>query len=110
MTARTPAVGDIIKISVVDAEKAERSAKMRLAYQTAERRLKEAHHDEWNTLLTAAYAEEGLEVRRRLTDEEKEAREQARIAEKRAKLLAQLQALDGLDDSESTVIPMEVSA
>lgn len=73
--------------------KTERDTKMRAAYQSAIATLKANHADEWNALLDAAYADAGLEVRRRLTDEEKAAREQAKIEAKKEKLLAQLAEL-----------------
>jgi hypothetical protein len=73
----------------------DRDRKMRAAYQSAERALKEAHPEEWNGLLDAAYAEQGVEVRRRLTDEERAEREAAKIEAKRQKLLAQLAELNG---------------
>lgn len=73
----------------------DRSAAMRKAYQQAEARLKETHAEEWNALLTEEYASAGLEVRRRLTDEERAARAAAKVEAKRQKLIAALNALDG---------------
>ena len=74
----------------------ERAAALRKAYQSAEKRLKDAHEEEWNALLDEEYASAGLEVRRRLTEDEKAAREQAKNEEKRRKLLEKLAALDGV--------------
>lgn len=89
----------------VDPGKSERDAKMRAAYQRAEKRLKEAFPDEWNSLLTEEYALAGVEVRRRLTDEEREAREAAKVEEKRQRLLKQLADLGGIPE----VLPLEPS-
>lgn len=74
----------------------ERDKALRKAYQTAEKRLKESHQDEWTALLEEEYANAGLSVRRRLNEDEKAAREQEKIEAKRQKLLAQLADLDGV--------------
>ena len=79
---------------IVIAEEANRDALMRSCYQQAIKQLKANHEDEWNALLDSAYAGAGLEVRRRLTEDEKAAREAAKLEEKRAKLLAALAEVD----------------
>lgn len=82
-------------VPVLDA-KAERDANMRRAYQQAEAALKANHADEWNALLTQAYTDNGVtDVRRRLTDDERAAREQEKVEARKARLLAQLEALGG---------------
>lgn len=74
---------------------AERDSQMRAAYQSAIATLKANHNDEWNSLLNDEYASRGLEVRRRLTEEERVSRAAAKIEERRQKLLDKLAALEG---------------
>ena len=74
----------------------ERDKALRKAYQTAEKRLKEFHQDEWTALLEEEYANAGLTVRRRLNEDEKAAKEQEKIDAKRRALLQKLADLDGV--------------
>lgn len=80
----------------------ERDKALRKAYQAAEKRLKAMYEEAWNRLLEEEYANAGLEVRRRLTEDEKAAREQAAIEAKRQKLLAKLAELEGIPVSTAT--------
>jgi len=68
---------------------------MREAYQSAIATLKANHNDEWNALLNEEYAKRDLDVRRRLTEEERQARAAAKIEERRQALLAKLAELGG---------------
>jgi hypothetical protein len=78
------------------------------AYSAATRDLRDAHAEEFRGLLAKHYEALGLEVRPRLTDEERAVRDAARAAEKVAKaearkqakidrLRAEIEALDGGD-------------
>jgi len=73
----------------------DRDVQMREAYQSAIATLKANHNDEWNALLNEEYAKRDLDVRRRLTEEERQARAAAKIEERRQALLAKLAELGG---------------
>ncbi len=74
----------------------ERNASLRKAYAQADKALRDAYPEEWKTLLEAALREHGVsDVRRRLTAEEKAAREEAKRQEKIARLKEQIAALGG---------------
>jgi hypothetical protein len=88
---------------------AERSAALRKAYGDATSELRAAHHEEFTALLAAKYAAAGLEVRPRLSAEERAEKEAAEAQvraekaerkrlEKIAKLQAEIAALAGESD------------
>ena len=93
MTARkTPAKAEATTTEA-PAKDTERDTAMRACYQRALAELKDRHEDEWNELLDSEYASAGLDVRRRLTDEQRAQREAEKVEAKRQKLLAALNAL-----------------
>lgn len=94
------------------------NAEVRKAYGKATAALREAHREEFDRLLAAEYEAAGLEVRRRLTPEERAARDAAKEAERAAKaeakrqakvaaLEAELAALKGLDEFEGLAAAIE---
>lgn len=62
------------------------------AYTKATTALRKAHAEEFRSLLHAEYEARGIEVKPRLTAEERAAREAAKVAEKAAKEEAKRQA------------------
>jgi hypothetical protein len=80
----------------------------RACYGRATSALRDAHREEFDALLTAEYATAGLEVRRRLSEEERAAKaaaeaeaKAAKAEEKRLAKVARLQAeLDALLNPE----------
>ena len=68
------------------------NAEVRKAYGKATAALREAHREEFDALLEAEYEKAGLEVRRRLTADERAARDAAKAAEREAKRQAKVAA------------------
>lgn len=86
--------------------KRERDAQVRAAYTAATTRLRNIHRSEFERLLSEEYANAGVEVKIRLTDEQRRERDAQRAADRKAKaderkaakvarLKAQIAALEG---------------
>ena len=75
----------------VDAERDAHTERAK-AYTAATTALRKAHAEEFRTLLHAEYEARGIEVKPRLTAEERAAREAQKVAEKAAKAEAKRQA------------------
>lgn len=106
-----------------DQEKVERDGKVRAAYAIATSALRDKYRDEFDALLKAEYAKAGVTVKVRLTPEqraeaeqakkaEREARVRAKKAEKLAELRAMMEALEAEvgDPAPAPVEPPEDAA
>lgn len=68
------------------------NAEVRKAYGKATARLREAHREDFDRMLVEEYEAAGLEVRRRLTAEERAVRDAEKAAEREAKRQAKAAA------------------
>ena len=90
-----------------DTEKKNDNARNK-AYAAAMTALREAHREEFDGLLSAAYAEAGLEPRRRRTVAEIEAEKAAKAAAKAAK--AEAKRLEKIEAYKAAIAALEFEA
>lgn len=88
------------------------SKKAQEARSAAERRLREAHHEEFVALMSEEYAKRDLTWKRRLTAEERQERERARKQAKSLEKISELADAAGLtvDDLTSALKVSESTA